>query len=398
MPRTLAAVFAAALSVGGCARSDADSDGAPATRDSAGVAIIDYSQTTVGAPRWPLDSIPVHVPRGGGRELFRVRSIVRFDDGRLAVANSGSNEILWFDSTGAYLRTSGGAGEGPGEFRGLAALTVIPPDSLLAWDSSLRRFQVFAGDGSYARAFELSIPGEGPSFPDVLNVTADGEILVRDFRADPEPDRPGVVETTFEIFSYDRAGGFVDSVASAPAWLAFNGLANGIRFSGMTIPFALNSALAATGGELIVANLQAGEIRGFDLDGRLRRIVRLAAAARAGVTSEDVDRYVEAAVGRAPPPAVQQLRAAYASMPIPETKPLLQTVEASDDGQLWVVGWPRSPGAATPVTVLDDGWRIAGVLELPAEFVVHVISGERVAGVWTDAMGVEEGRVYRVTR
>jgi hypothetical protein len=38
------------------------------------------------------------------------------------------------------------------------------------------------------------------------------------------------------------------------------------------------------------------------------------------------------------------------------------------------------------------------VLQVPRRFAIRDVSGDRVAGVWTDDMGVETVRVYRLVR
>ena len=94
-----------------------------AVRDSAGVRIVENT-----APRWQkgegwhLSSKPV-LDLGGqeGPEyaLFGVVSAFRLEDGRVAIANTGANDIRIFDEHGRHLLTVGGTGSGRGEFKRL---------------------------------------------------------------------------------------------------------------------------------------------------------------------------------------------------------------------------------------------------------------------------------------
>ena len=93
-------------------------------RDSAGISIAENPRLApdsrlgwrVGTE--PLVSIgtPEAVP---DFQFHKVEDATRLADGRIAVANGGSMELLVFDATGQYLASWGGQGEGPGEFAGL---------------------------------------------------------------------------------------------------------------------------------------------------------------------------------------------------------------------------------------------------------------------------------------
>lgn len=87
-------------------------------------------------------------------ELHRASDAIRMRDGRIIVANSGSSELRVFDSTGAYLRSIGREGGGPGEFRGAIRLFPHAGDSLVVYDSGNGRFSVLDSDGRYARVLE----------------------------------------------------------------------------------------------------------------------------------------------------------------------------------------------------------------------------------------------------
>ncbi|MFQ5702894.1 MAG: hypothetical protein ACE5HT_02620 [Gemmatimonadales bacterium] len=52
-------------------------------------------------------------------QLFRVASAIRLSDGRIVIANAGTQELRFYDPDGMYDATTGGAGDGPGEFRNI---------------------------------------------------------------------------------------------------------------------------------------------------------------------------------------------------------------------------------------------------------------------------------------
>ncbi len=73
-----------------------------------------------GLPRWtlaPEPDVSIGVLEGDPPyQLFRVTGAVRLGDGTIVVTNVGTQELRYFDSTGAFLRSAGGRGKGPGEF------------------------------------------------------------------------------------------------------------------------------------------------------------------------------------------------------------------------------------------------------------------------------------------
>src|SRR5690606_23536502 len=117
-------------------------------------------------------------PGEPGHDLHRVATAVRLGDGRVLVANTGSGEVRFFGADGTLLRTVGREGEGPGEFRALSRLYVLPGDSLLATDVSLDRLTVFDAQGAVARTAPLEqVPGDGAYF--IVGRLADGTLLAR---------------------------------------------------------------------------------------------------------------------------------------------------------------------------------------------------------------------------
>ena len=65
----------------------------------------------------PEPAVTIGVVEGEGPlMLHRVGDATKLPDGRIVIAETSSSELKVFDSTGTYLETWGGMGEGPGEF------------------------------------------------------------------------------------------------------------------------------------------------------------------------------------------------------------------------------------------------------------------------------------------
>lgn len=74
-----------------------------------------------------------------------VSAIERDSRGRYLVYHRHSRGSLFvFDSAGTFLRTVGGMGEGPGEFRAVSLIQASPGDTLLVFDPRLRRLTILS--------------------------------------------------------------------------------------------------------------------------------------------------------------------------------------------------------------------------------------------------------------
>lgn len=73
---------------------------------------------------------------------------------RIVVAYRDDQEIRIYDLQGRLKSRLGGAGEGPGEFRDIVALTPLG-DSIVAFDAALWRVSVFDPHGNFARSFRI---------------------------------------------------------------------------------------------------------------------------------------------------------------------------------------------------------------------------------------------------
>ncbi|MGH0033450.1 MAG: hypothetical protein ACQGVK_00330 [Myxococcota bacterium] len=140
---------------------------------------------------------------GDERLMFeQVVDVLTLASGEIVVADRQAARVSVFSPDGAPLRSWGGRGDGPGEFRGLALLHQGPGDSLFAFDARDDRASLFDLEGGYARevpAAELS--GDTLFTMDVWlhgRFVVEG-VLTRDARARvagaldrlPRPDGPG---------------------------------------------------------------------------------------------------------------------------------------------------------------------------------------------------------------
>ena len=88
-------------------------------RDSTGITIVESRRPAPDSRLgWEVGTEPqvaIGVAMGeADYQLYEVGDATRLADGRIAVANGGSNQLLVFDAGGNYLAAWAGQGDGPG--------------------------------------------------------------------------------------------------------------------------------------------------------------------------------------------------------------------------------------------------------------------------------------------
>ena len=117
-----ALVVALVLAFPACEGADSPGEVLTQVRDSAGIRIIENASPPEGSRlNWRIGSEPaLSIGEVDGEDpylLYLARDATRLNDGRIVVANRGTQELRVFDARGTYLETWGGEGEGPGESR-----------------------------------------------------------------------------------------------------------------------------------------------------------------------------------------------------------------------------------------------------------------------------------------
>lgn len=134
-------------------------------RDSAGVRIVVQAEGPVVAlsaarPRFTLDGT-----EGGRQPFYQITGVVALRDG-IVVANAGTHELRFYGRDGSLRSVVGRQGSGPGEFRIITWIQVLPGDSLLAYDGGQRRMSLWTARGEYVRDIPVvfGMPRVEPGF------------------------------------------------------------------------------------------------------------------------------------------------------------------------------------------------------------------------------------------
>jgi hypothetical protein len=376
----------------------------PTVRDSAGIRIVQNEHPVWKTGQgWRVDAEPlldVGGEEGDANQQFaRVADAVRLSDGTLLVADGQVNELRAFDAQGRYLRTLGRAGGGPGEFRGLEKLYLLPGDTVAAFDYQGGRLSFFAPSGAVARGVNLG-PLDGKLPPRPLGVFRDGSLLVGPmynpvFNNSPKPSRD-----TVPLARYSAAGAQSASlgrVAGEETVTLVNTSGQGFAMRDR-VPFGLATSFAVHGARLLVADNARYELVERRPDGEVVRLIRLAGEPEA-VTEADRAAYLEQR--RSAMSQSDRFREAaermLKSMPFPPRKGHFAGLRMDALGNAWVERHP-APGGDTPWDVFDAEGRLLGTVTTPAGLRVTQIGTDFVAGVWADELDVAHVRVHRIVK
>jgi hypothetical protein len=385
--------------------------------DSAGVLLVEYPDLPpIEASRIAIAAEPDLVLGEGGalagpdHEFFQITGVSQLRDGTLVVTNNGSSELRFYGADGRLLRSAGGVGDGPGEFRDVGHHWLLAGDTVVVWDWRARRLQHFGPDGAFVRAASMAETpfSEFPSRREPQAVLEEGRVVVI-FESVPRPTQGRPERLPLLVALYRIGVGKWDSVRVVPGFEQIVvPMGGSLGLPGYS--FGAYTVAAGAGATMAVADAAHFRVELFDPDGRLVSILS-ASVPEVPVTSDVVEAFIEHSVAHAPSGAElaayrERLRREVPARPHAPFLPAVRDVFVDADERIWVERYdvPGSGPSRWEVFGRDGTW--IGRVEMPEGFArgrraelapgFSVTSG-RLAGVWTDPdTGVETVRVYRV--
>lgn len=384
----------------GC-RPQSDHAG-PTVRDSAGVTIVENTspQWAEGAG-WRLSQEPtldLGVMDGElDYQFFEIAGAVRMSDGRIAVANSGSGEIRFFDASGHFLKNSGGKGSGPGEFEDIFFLKKTVGDSLIAYDWRNRRVSVLTPQGDFVRSFEFTILTTAGGFPIVAEPFPNGDLLLgTDMFAASEEIVTGAKRDSAMYYVIGPEGETIETLGAFPGGESYQ-TTDGESWVGGGLVFGKFGYAAVSGSGFYYGSSDHFEIEYRNQDGHLLRLVRLDHDALP-VTQTDIDGYVSDRMARARPERRQIYETMFENMPFPSTMPSYEDFRVDGEAYLWVSDF-RKPGDVQPRwNIFDPEGVYLGVVETPPRFRISEIGSDYLIGSWRDDLDVDHVRMYTLLK
>ena len=393
--------------------------------DSAGVPIV-----TAAAPQWGLGEgwiveaeplVEIGALTGPAEYQFaQVVAAVRLGSGNIVVADRGASELRGYDPSGAFLWRMGRFGEGPGEFESLDFIGTTVGDSLVAYDASLMRVQVFGPDGKVARTLRVSLAEGGPAgetaVADKAVGVVDGLLIVRFIDYGDSDEMPtGIVRWPLErLVALDLSDGTVRSLMVLPGHEANVRVRDGGRWSISSYVFFKGPEYAAAAGRVAVIDTEAWSVNLVSpRDGTISAIHRHDIAPReatAALFDSHLDGIVEIAFPdphAAAPGDVQRLRRMWREFPRASQLPVLRSVHIDATGHLWLAPYHVAGADPPPFEVhAPDGTWLGSVALPPGlqrAFVQYQapymeLGDDYVLGVWADDLDVQYVRMYRIAK
>ena len=386
-------ILALALAVGATSCGDEPAPRAPTLAiDSAGVEIVTSDPLNSDA-QCTLNEEPalsIGVLEGEEPYMFNwIRGANLLSDGSIAMMNNGSGKIRIFDAGGTHLRSMGGKGEGPGEFRIGRFISVLPGDTLWVGDYRPWRYHVYASTGQYIRTAKMN--------PQYFNASLGGGVLDNGVSVNVRDDAH---ERRGQDF-HDPLPWFVEAHAADGTVIGelarLDSQREGTWPGAATILWTLFDpvpAVHALGTTIAIATAREPEVRLLDEELHLRRIVRWADPDRE-VTRAHVQAYRDGLINRRGGRGSENWRPTDDGMisdrrPVADVFPTVSSVKVGRDGRVWVYPY-RKPGAAA------GGWWVFGtdghfLCHLPSavrSFTPYDFGADYLLGVHADELGVE---------
>lgn len=337
-------------------------------------------------------------------QFARIADAGFLSDGRVVVADQMRKTIRVFSPEGEFLGSMGGDGEGPGEFRRVGDIVVLPGDSIAAWDARLRRLTVFDSQGKSVRTAPVDWRGR----PSLYGAEMVSQGLLALQTAWSSGSLPGaervaglLIRDSMEVLLVRTDGEIEGSLGSFP------GLEIGVtkpegRARMARPPFGRSLSMCASNGTVVVGTQESLEYRVYSEDGRLIRNVQ-APTPDLAIDDDLKDAYWEVVtefVNPTTPKDRQALRHRREYTPFPPTRAAFGDLICDSAGYVWMRENRSLPGRMLPPSWLvfdpDGAW--LGRVIAPDGFTILAVEGDRLIGRWRDDMNVEFLRVYELVK
>lgn len=368
-----------------------------ATLDSAGITIVENRTPKFGSAPFmigPRPLVQIGSVRGDDETDFGpILSARLLPGGQVAVVELHGREIRLFDgNTGAFVRSIGREGQGPGEFGAAPTIAASEDGGIWAWDPGNRRLSLFATEGRLRSEHRLTLAqtsGVPSAFTmNAWHVSTGGAVLSTAGR------RHAVGNSSVErqrVLLIDRNN-------DAP--IGIGQLMSRQQVSEqpyvLTDPFVAPLAAAMVAGEVYVGQMGSWQVNVYDADGQLLQIIRCAVP-RSEITPE-LRAQERASLERRFPgtPALVRL---FDRLELADSTSAIKGIKPSSDGTIWVLRWhPRTADGEQVFDVIDVAGQWLGTLRLPFDVgEVADVSASRVLTIWRDSLDVPYLRVYRLS-
>jgi hypothetical protein len=379
-------------------------DSAVVVRDSAGIEIVESRRPIADSLPWRVTREPlVRIGVVEGEAAYQFHDIVgavRLSDGRIVVLDGESAELRFFDGRGMHLRTVAGKGGGPGELTRPSHLQRSAGDTLVVHHYPLGTVSVFDPLGDFVRRrmgdTEALLRQLGAKHAtEQFEPLPDGSLVLlltlrEQFAERPPPGvayRPPMSLLRVPADFHER-----QSLGDDYGGLLQFYIETGGRRLYEVLPVFTHASVAASESPLRIfaGNGDRYEVRVFDSDGRLVRLIR-----RMDPPVPVDDAYWDSALRRrreqAQGPRSGDRMRVIEAMPRPAHFPAFGGLAADSEGALFVFG------QVDGWNVFDPAGRWLG--ELPIWYQTFLdIGPDYLLALARDSLGVESVVLHGIER
>ena len=390
--RTLAGTVIAVLTICAAARPLSPQQSVSIT-DSAGVSIVESSAPAWSAGTgWRVGTEPMLTigdESGDPDYMFEgVSHALRLDDGTIVVVDRRASEIRLFDPAGVFIRSLGGSGEGPGEFRFLQEVWARG-DTILASDNMQSRISVFELGGDVLETIRVeAAPGMGSRTAETQ--FADGTVLVLNAPSGGVRFGTGdvIAGAVWTASRYSRSGRFMDEITTLQESSRWEHGIEGLS-PGLYMPFSLGlPAYAASEDYVYAGGGIEPSIGRWNNDGGLSAVIRWAIPERR-VSDGDKRRFRQAN-SNAPRYYEPAAWARYLrEIPFPERMPLYRRLLVDTQQNLWAERFRPPWEEGSSWYVFDEQGAWLGEVDTPPGLYVFEIGTDYLLGRYRDELDVQ---------
>jgi hypothetical protein len=347
----------------------------------------------IASPEWRIEQSWSTLDAGSAVDLHQVVDAVFTADGTLAVANTGTREILMLGRDGGLDLRFGRQGEGPGEFNAISKIDADAAGNVIAYDPRQARITTFGPAGEVRETRRLAPPNLVVDLMPLAFLDNGGVLAIYgDMRMFASG---GVRRDTTPLFRFDASGEAADTLGLLPAqeW-AYVSIPEGS--SRREVGFGRTLATAGRRGRSVVGGTDSLDISVYGATGTATMRVT-GGGPPVEATGEDIEEWRRSFRDRMSQ-APEEIRRGWDDPPYRPTFPAFEALMVDDAARIWIGAYVRPGETDRRWTVLDADGSVAGTLALPAAATVLDAAGNRLAVLLRSDLDEEYIVVYRIDR